>query len=204
MDIHIQHARGWSLLRLAVSRDTPISGNATGARTDGIEAAVRDRFAMFFAQYEGSIIGYLWRMVGDEGSAADLAQETFLRAWQHFATIEGYTKPSAWLFKVASNLALQHLRRRQAPVGAAVALDEETGPASSDHGRRIAEQDLVRRTLLAISPRLRAVLILREVYGLMGTEIAAALGMTPAAVKMALWRAAKQFREIYRREEADR
>ncbi|MBA3827211.1 MAG: hypothetical protein H0X24_25370 [Ktedonobacterales bacterium] len=58
-------------------------------------------FETFFLRYDRQIASYLWRMLGDEHSASELAQETFLRAWQHFDEIRAYERPLAWLFRVA-------------------------------------------------------------------------------------------------------
>lgn len=158
-------------------------------------------FEHFFLEFEPQVTGYLWRMTGDQPMASDLCQETFLRAWQHFEKIRHYDKPGAWLMRVATNLALQHLRRRSAPVGAAQSLDEPFDPGVSDPGGRIAVRDLVRETLLELPDKPRAMLILREVYGFTGDEVAQTLGMSPAAVKVALWRARAQFRMAYLRKD---
>jgi RNA polymerase sigma-70 factor (ECF subfamily) len=109
--------------------------------------------------------------------------------------------------RVATNLALQHLRRRAAPVGAATRFDEARlgdlrGPGASDPGRRFAERDLVRETLLELTPKARALLVLREVYGLSAEEVGDALKMSREAVKVGLWRARAQFRDHYTRKEA--
>jgi RNA polymerase sigma-70 factor (ECF subfamily) len=170
----------------------------TGAFAVGDQRAA---FEAFFLRYDRQITSYLWRMTGDEQTASELAQETFLRAWQHFEVIRQYDQPVAWLFRVATNLARQYHRRRTAPVGMATALDAENDPAGSDPTLHFVEQDLVRQTLLQLPIHQRAALILREVYGLSCAEIADLLGMSPSAVKMALWRAREQFRVRYLREE---
>lgn len=164
-------------------------------------------YETFIRQHERPILNYLWRMVGDEQAAYDLTQEVFLRAWQRYDTVRHYDQPRSWLFRVATNLAITHIRRRALPVGAAAPLDAllATGhdPASSDPAWRLAESDLVRRTLLQLSPQRRAALVLREVYGLNAAEVGQALGMTEIAVRMALHRGREQFRAIYLREGGD-
>lgn len=182
--------------RPAASREGMRSSGASGA-ADG---ALRGEFEDFFTAHEGQVSSYLYRMTGDAHLASDLSQETFFRAWQHFSTLRTYEQPRAWLFRVATNLALQALRRRRAPVGAAVGLDAlpwHDLPGSSDPARRFAEGDLVRETLLELPARSRAMLILREVYGLSGEEVAMTLKMKPNTVKVALFRARAQFRESY-------
>jgi RNA polymerase sigma factor (sigma-70 family) len=167
----------------------PARTHAASARPDDFEA--------FFLQYEHAIFGYLLRLTGDEQSAHDLSQEAFLRAWQHYEKIRGYDHPAAWLFRVASNLAISHLRRRASPVGSAKLLGDDDSPARSDPAMRFIEVDLVEQTLLALPPKQRAALVLREVYGFSCEEIGSTLGMSRDAVKMSLWRARERFRVHY-------
>lgn len=174
------------------------------AHADRSLPAQAQDFERFFLEFEPQISGYLWRMTSDQAMASDLCQETFLRAWQHFEKIRHYDKPGAWLMRVATNLALQQLRRRSAPVGAARPLDESFEPSVSDPGRRIAMRDLVRETLLELPDKPRALLILREVYGFSGDEAAQTLGMSREAAKVALWRARATFRAAYLRKDGDR
>ncbi len=154
-------------------------------------------FEVFFSQYEQQVFGYLVRMTGDEQTARDLSQEAFLRAWQHFDKLQTYDHPSAWLFRVATNLALSHLRRRVSPVGSAKLLGDDDGPARSDPAMRFVERDLIEQILLELPPKQRAALVLREVYGLSCSEVGQALSMSRDAVKMSLWRAREQFRIRY-------
>jgi RNA polymerase sigma-70 factor (ECF subfamily) len=183
--------RALSPLRLLASM--PATGAAEGAQARGIA------FESFFRQYESIVFGYLFRMTGQEALTYDLSQETFIRAWQHFDTVRAYQQPKAWLLRVATNLALNQLQRQKTVARATVPLDEETNPASSDPTVRLAERDLVRQALLALIPRQRAALVLREVYGLPYAEVARMLGLAPAATRMLLWRARDQFRAHYLR-----
>jgi RNA polymerase sigma-70 factor, ECF subfamily len=163
-------------------------------------------FEAFFRRHHQNIFGYLWRMTGEEQAAYDLSQETFIRAWQRFAILQRYDHPAGWLFPVATNLALKHLRhRRVAARLVTTTLPDDDGPVESaasyaDHAEQVAQDDLVRLILLALSPRPRAVLVLHDVYGLSNDEVAQALNMTHAAVKMMLCRAREQFRIRYQRQ----
>ncbi len=193
-------ARMWRELRLAFATlwragDAPGSGDADVAHTRAGENA----FEAFFWRYERQIFGFLWRMTMDEQSAYDLAQEAFLRAWQHFSEISAFRDPAPWLFRVASNLALTHLRRRAARPVTTLSEDEF---GASDPGRRVVERDAVRRALLRLTPNQRAALVLHEVYGLACDEVGQALGLSRDAVKMALFRARENFRAAYQREDA--
>ncbi len=164
----------------------------------------QDAYEALFTKFERPIFGYLMRLTGDEQTARDLSQETFLRAWQHFAKLCTYDTPAAWLFRVATNLAISHLRRRSTLVGSAQLLGDDDSPARSDPALHFIEYDLVQRTLLALSPKQRATLVLREVYGLTCEEIAQVLGCSRDAAKMTLWRGREQFRTRYIRENGHR
>jgi RNA polymerase sigma-70 factor (ECF subfamily) len=200
-----EHARGLRAggpgLWLALSQhlagaaeraDTSIPRPLTVALTAECERFIRDN--------ERQILNYLWRVTGDEAAAYDLTQEVFLRAWQHFETVRRYEQPRGWLFRVATNLALTHVKRRGVRAADTSALETAQGPVTSDPAWRLAESDLVRRTLLQLTPKRRAALVLREVYGLSAAEVGEALGMTETAVRMALHRAREQFRDLYLRE----
>jgi RNA polymerase sigma-70 factor (ECF subfamily) len=169
-------------------------------------------FEAFFRRHHQDIFSYLWRMTGDEQAAYDLSQEAFIRAWQRFTALQRYDHPAGWLFRVATNLALKYLRHRRIVTRLAPAsLHDDATPADlddpgaahyADHAEQVVQDDLVRRVLLALSPRPRAVLVLHDVYGLNSDEVAQTLHMTRAAVKMMLCRAREQFRVRYRRQEA--
>jgi RNA polymerase sigma-70 factor (ECF subfamily) len=185
----------WRAVRLALAslaRDPAQPAD----RADGGAGSIpgEDAFEAFFWRFERQIFSYLWRMTGEEQSAFDLAQETFLRAWQHFGEISTFRDAGPWLFRVATNLALTHLRRRSARRAVPLTEDE---PGASDPGRAVAERDAVRRVLAILTPKQRAALVLHEVYGLSCEEVGQALGLSRDAVKMALSRGRESFRAHY-------
>jgi RNA polymerase sigma-70 factor, ECF subfamily len=187
-------------LWLAVGQQSP-----TGRTIPADGAAERpQQFDDLFQRYEREIYAYLWRLTGDRHAASDICQETFLRAWQHFDTIRAYEQPVAWLLRVATNLALNDRRALSVRARRQTRLDVFNEPAASDPTWRIAQGDLIHRTLLALAPRMRAALVLREVQGLSFEEVARVLGVTHAAAKMTLSRAREQFRQQYRREEGEK
>ncbi len=154
-------------------------------------------FERFFAEHEPRVSAYLRRLLGNDESAYDISQETFLRAWQHFQRIRQYDRPIAWLLRVATHLALRHRQRRASPVGAAAPLDELVLTSGGDPAADIAEGEQVRQILRALTPKARALLLLRDVYGFTGPEAAEVLGISLAAARKLLTRARQQFRERY-------
>lgn len=176
------------------------SDDADAHPTSDAQLADINLFEAFVHQHERQILNFLWRMTADEQTAFDLSQETFLRAWQHFTTIRAYERPRAWLFRVATNLALSHLRRQPGASADISMVDEDESATVSDPIVHFVESDLVRQILLALAPRRRAALILCEVYGFTAEEVAQVLGITRSALKMTLSRGREQFRQMYAKE----
>jgi RNA polymerase sigma-70 factor, ECF subfamily len=193
----------WRFASVKLPRPAAVAGQPPPGRATSVGDPGAAAFEAFFLRYEHQITSYLWRLTGDEQRASDLAQETFLRAWQHFETVRQYEQPLAWLFRVATNLARQDYRRRRAPVGRATPLDAEPDPAGSDPTAHVPEHELVRQTLRQLSFQQRAALILCEVYGFSCAEAGQFLHVSRDAVKMALWRAREQFRVRYLREDEE-
>ncbi len=152
-----QRARSWGPRGLAWLFTLAGAGAPQGRERarDAEPAAARPNptgdYDAFVREHERAILNYLWRVTGDEQSAYDLAQETFLRAWQRFDQVRGYDNPRAWLFRVATNLGLTALSRRRTQASE-VALREERGPEMSDPAGRLVERDLVRATLQRLTP----------------------------------------------------
>ncbi len=186
----------------ALSGDTPTSSAAKSTHESRAAShAGVDAFEAFFWCYEHDILGYLWRLTGDEQAAYDLSQETFVRAWQHFETLQRYDQPRAWLFRVASNLGINHLRGRSRR-GVHTSVTEEVQNIVSlggDPAHRLAEHDAIHRILRDLPPKQRAAVVLCDVYGLTSAEAAAALGLSHGSLKMSLWRGRERFRQEYQR-----
>ena len=182
--------------------ETPSSGSErrTAPAQQQHAEAREATFEQFFHAHEDTILGYLWRITGDEQASHDIAQETFLRAWQRFEQVSRYEQPRAWLFRVATNLASNH-RRHRSIHDATVTHISPTLPATLDPAAGIAESAVVRAALLAMPVRQRSALVLRVVYGLSIPEIAEAIGASKAAAAMTLSRAREAFRAHYTLEE---
>ncbi len=185
----------WRALTLAVRKQNiPASAPAHGAY---------ETFEDFISGRESDVFGYLWRLTGDEQTAYDLCQETFLRAWQQFEKIRHYEQPGAWLFRVATNLALNAIERRATAAGHIVPLHEDVQPTTDDPAGRIASLEMIHQTLIRLPARERAALVLREVEGFSMDEIAHALDISANSVRMLLSRARAHFRQHYSRDDSE-
>lgn len=140
---------------------------------------------------------FLYRHTHNEADALDLAQETFVRIYQHRARYREGARFTTWMFQIALNLARDHARRRtRRPL---VALDDAPEPAdtaSPASNTLDAERaSAVRTAISALPENLREPLILSEYQELSHTEIAAIVHATPKAVETRLARARALLRQ---------
>ena len=166
-------------------------------------ATARTVVEELFRLHSGEIYSYLARMLRDDELAADLAQETFVKAYRAFDSLEEPARARAWLYQIANRTALDELRRRKI-VRFVPWTGESRGSARSAeeialHGRLSAEME---RALAALPERQRAALLLAEVHDLTGLELAAALGVSHVAARALLTRARESLRQALAMERA--
>lgn len=188
----------------------PAAGEAAVQRLvsrarDGEQSA----FEALVKHYHGRIYNHVLRMVQDPVEAEDLAQETFLRAYQALPQFRGESSFQTWLYRIASNLAIDASRRRRRRDWHTVSLDqpaEEESPLPrelADTGARNPEEsaetsalrELVWSTIGELSPKLRPVVVLYDLQGRSYEEIARILGCPLGTVKSRLFNARCQLRD---------
>lgn len=180
-----------------------------GHAAERLQDAHDPEFDAFFTRFEQPLYGYLRRMVPSDEVAMELAQEAFFRAWKRFAEVRAYDRPDAWLYRVATNLAISYLRRRR-PLsfsqlfartneGEGSDAQEEMLPFADPHDLegRVVERDAIACVLQRLSERQRAALLLRTVQGFSCEEIATTLGITVTNARQTLSRARERFRMLY-------
>jgi RNA polymerase sigma-70 factor (ECF subfamily) len=195
---------------IAIARGTPATLSPLGS---GIVAAEDDlvgraragdqvAFAALFEQYHAPVLNYLHRMVGDRALAEDLTQDTFVKAYNALAGTRPDLAFKAWLYRIATNTAISHLRRRKI-VQWIPFVGEHDRPGTESVERAVTRQTDIERTLAKLPKHYAAVLLLRHSQGLSLAETAAALDITENAAKLRLFRARKAFAEVYGTEGAD-
>ena len=175
------------------------------ARTGDAEA-----FEQLIEPHVGRLYNYLARMVGDPADAEDLTQDAILRVHRAIGSFRGGATFQTWLYRIATNIAVDALRRRARRSARVSSLDD---PLQAEQGlvarevrdtRRDPQQlaeasELTAEVLKAIdqlSPKLRAVVMLFDLQGLTYDEIAQALALPLGTVKSRLFNARSRLREL--------
>jgi RNA polymerase sigma-70 factor (ECF subfamily) len=153
-------------------------------------------FERLFAEHQAPILNYVYRLVGDPSLAEELCQEAFTRAWRARAQLPQIENPRAWLYRIATNAARDHLRRARL-LSWLPLRGTDPGLAVAGHEEDALESERMRRALLKLSPDYRIPLVLYTCQECSVAEIAAALDISPDAVKQRLVRARQQLREAY-------
>ncbi|MGA8531933.1 MAG: RNA polymerase sigma factor [Acidobacteriaceae bacterium] len=165
-------------------------------------------FSFLIEKYRKPIINFMYRMVHNQAVAEELAQEVFLRVYRSRQTYRAEAKFTTWLYRIATNLGVNHARDTKYERAAqTVYLDQpdpETGttPDVADD-RPLAEDELVkdermraiRKHVMALPERQRTAVLMHKYQGLDYKEIGAVLKLSESATKSLLFRAYQTLRE---------
>ncbi len=200
-----------SSLRKNVAVDTGSRHDESGIEHDEsisetrlVEEARKGKQAAFgqlVRLYERRLLRVLMRFIRDLDLAEDLAQETFLRAYERLDQFDPSRRFGPWLFRIGVNLTLDHHRRRKRRIWGFLfsdsAREESPDPATADPR---VEQDLqqeVQWVIDQLPEQFRIVLVLRDLENFSTSEIAAILERTEATIRWRLGEARTRFAEIW-------
>jgi RNA polymerase sigma-70 factor (ECF subfamily) len=178
-------------------------------------------FSAHAEPYRRELLAHCYRMTGSLHDAEDLVQETLLRAWKSYARFEGKSSLRTWLHRIATNTcltALEGRQRRPLPTGLGAPSSDPTeelverrevpwleplpdlAEDPADPSVIVGSRESVRLAFVAalqhLSPRQRAVLLLRDVLQWKSAEVADAIGTTTIAVNSLLQRARSQLETV--------
>ena len=172
----------------------------------GREAAYRE----LIRRYERPVFSLIYRMVRDSALAEDLAQDTFVKVLNALETYRPEYKFSSWIFKIANNVAIDQLRRRelatrsldgapdavtpdQVEATALQAVDRAETPLAELESRELGR--IIEAAIARLRPEYRSCILLRHVEGRSYEEIAEALDLPLGTVKTYIHRARHELRE---------
>ena len=165
-------------------------------------------FTYLIQKYRRPLVGFMYRLCHNSATAEDLAQEVFLRVYRARSSYEASAKFSTWLYRIATNLAVNHARdtRHERPENT-VRLDEpdwETGttPDLADDSLSAEEQllkrerlDAIRNKVNALPERQRVAVMMHKYQQMDYRQIAAVMKLSESATKSLLFRAYETLRE---------
>jgi RNA polymerase sigma-70 factor, ECF subfamily len=163
-----------------------------------------ESFDELLRRYRAPLISFFARMVRDRGLAEDLAQEVFLRVYRSRERYRPDARFTTWLYRIATNLALNALRDRRALRAEVSTAEGESEPEAArvaDH-RPTIEETLIEservgrilRAIEALPENQCAAVILHKYQGIDHRQIARVLGVSESAVKSLLFRAYENLR----------
>lgn len=162
-----------------------------------IKAGNVDAFTEIVESYQIPIVRYLYRLVGDEDIARDLAQDTFIQAYKGIKNTSRDLQLRPWLFKIATNNTRQYYRRKRI-LNFIPFVDHRTPEIPSQYRTKDIEENIdVRAALRKVPLNIRTCLVLHFVEGFKYREIASALGIKEDAVRMRVARGKDMFRHAY-------
>lgn len=180
------------------------AADAPGLPSDAqlIALAREDRsqaLALLYGAYKGRIYSFLLRLVGDPDVADDVTQDTFTKAFRALEGLGRGHRILPWLYRIASNSAIDHLRRGKRFTWLRMGKLEGTGeePKMADEHGRVPEREHVQAVLRTLPPENAVALLLHAVEGYSYGEIADIQGCSMTAVRSRIARARSAFRERY-------
>ena len=167
----------------------------------GLQTGDHQAFRSVYDAYHAAIYNLCARIVGDREEAKDLTQEVFLRAFSAPPESRAELGLRPWLYRVATNLCLNHLRG----AGGHGAASRSAGTRSSRSPRRSTASSrrrpstLVEETLGQLNDRYRTALVLKDLHGLPSEELAGVMETSRASADVLVHRARASFRSVFSR-----
>ncbi|MGH7720379.1 MAG: RNA polymerase sigma factor [Gemmatimonadaceae bacterium] len=151
-----------------------------------------------FERHHATVHALAYRMTGSADAAADLVQETFLRMLRYRESYRGEARFTTWMYRLARNVCLDHLRRAGDDASARQAWARDAR-ASTDGDRGEGSDDrlaIVEAALYRLAPEKREVLVLSRFHDLPYDEIARIVECQPGAARVRVHRALQELRQL--------
>jgi RNA polymerase sigma-70 factor (ECF subfamily) len=141
-----------------------------------------------------------YRLTGNEEDARDVVQDAYLRAYKGLKRFRGDARFSTWMYRITANCASTYLAKRTRASHDDLDAESPIADLRPDHDPQLQaaasyDRERVAQAVAELPPRLRAVVVLRDVYDFSHEAIATELGISEAAAKVRLHRARRKLRE---------
>jgi len=163
-----------------------------------------DRYEVLVHRYQGQIINYVYRMVGNFEDASEIAQEAFIKAFTALHSYNNAYKFSTWLYRIASNTAIDFLRKKRLQtVSMEGNFSEDYVPQYKSNELTPLEEmekervmNLLSDAVLQLPPEYREVIVLYHINGVPYEEIATITTLPLGTVKNRIFRARQMLKKV--------
>ena len=178
-----------------------------------LKAGDKTAFNSLLDKYGKPIINYIYRFTGSKEDAEDLAQDTFIKVYNAAPNYTASAKFTTWLYRIASNISIDYLRRRKAS-GNPTSLDEEFETGDGKFKEQIADKNIsnaletaekaekdmeIQKVLLSLPENQRAAIVLKIYEEKSYAEIAAIIGVSVPSVESLIFRARQTLKDRIKR-----
>lgn len=169
-------------------------------------SGLEDSFEELVRRYQRPIAGYVFRLIGDYEASLDVTQEVFIKVYNSLERYRSDYKFSTWLYRIAHNAAIDHLRRNsintqsietESPDGTYQLQLESPLPSPEQNRERSEWKAEIKAVIRLLPPAYRELILLRHSQDLSYDEIAEVTGLPLGTVKNRLFRAREMMREIF-------
>jgi RNA polymerase sigma-70 factor (ECF subfamily) len=141
------------------------------------------------------------RLTGNEEDASDVVQEAYIRAWKGIRRFRGDSRFSTWMYRITANAAYTHIGKRRRTRTESLddvidPIEERVGARPEEAAESAALMGRLSEAVAELPPKLRAIVVLKDVYGLPHEAISEELGISVTAAKVRLHRGRKRLREM--------
>ena len=158
-----------------------------------------EKLAIIFERHHVPLFNFFLRLTGNRAASEDLVQDVFTRILKYRATYQGEDRFAVWMYKIARNAHIDHLRKRKETVPLDGQFEEAPSPEPAPEDRAVKEQEsaLLAKALARLSPKKQEILVLSRFQNLKYREIAELLDCPIGTVKGLVHRAVEELGDIY-------
>jgi len=187
--------------------ESPVSPSSDAWLLEQVRKGNQDAFGELVHKYEARVKRVILRFVNDRDLADDLAQETFLRAYERLEQFDPSRRFGPWLFRIGVNLTLDYLRKQKRRGWWSLFSDSPAekppDPAVGDPREELDLSQEVHAVLEQIPEKYRTVLMLRDLENFSSSEIAAILNRKEATIRWRLAEARNRFQSLWARRQVN-
>jgi RNA polymerase sigma-70 factor (ECF subfamily) len=157
-------------------------------------------FDEIFSKYYKPIYYYVYKMLYNSEVAEDITQDTLIKVYKNLSSVDETIKFSSWIYKIAHNSCIDYIRKNKINfelIDNVKYLDKEENEPENKYLNK-EMHNKIKKVMLKIGSKYRAILILRDYNDLSYKEISVILGCSESAVKSLIYRARQEFQRTYK------